>query len=210
MTTRPGPRAPDGTHRKRQEGTMTPHVEPDPPFVLNGTLHGTPLTMHPRRVIPMLRLSTAVATAVWTVTIAVIAELTAYIVNSFRDNDPARNAWFGWTEPWMLLLLLLPLGLLVFRWVRIPAVWSFAGYHLGDEEIHIRSGLLFRTMTSLAYARIQTVEVASGPIQRKFRLASLDISTAGSDLRISHIDPDTAAALRDQLTELARIERLPV
>lgn len=95
-------------------------------------------------------------------------------------------------------------------WNRIKVAWRFRGYHLGDEEIYIRNGLLTRSLSVLAYARIQEVTVYSGPIQRRFNLATLTVRSAGGTDVIEDLDPLVAQELRDRLTELARVRRLPV
>ena len=80
------------------------------------------------------------------------------------------------------LLLLIPLGflligglvtLLVLKQIKVKA------YALRDHDIAYRSGLFWRKTTLLLFSRVQHVEVTSGPLQRKFGLATLKFFTAG-------------------------------
>jgi membrane protein YdbS with pleckstrin-like domain len=51
---------------------------------------------------------------------------------------------------------------------------------------------------------MQLVEVTSGPVERRFRLASVQLHTAAAatDATIPGLDPAEAERLRDRLTEL--------
>ena len=102
------------------------------------------------------------------------------------------------------------MALYAWRFNRIKVAWHFRGYHLGAEELYLRTGLLKRELTVLAYARIQEVNVVSGPIQRRCELATVTISTAAGSDAITDVDPQTAQWLRDRLIKLARERRLPV
>ncbi|MDX3694771.1 PH domain-containing protein [Streptomyces europaeiscabiei] len=115
-----------------------------------------------------------------------------------------------WWDPKMAFICLLPLAIYAWRWNRIKADWQFRGYHLGDEELYVRNGLLNRSLSVLAYARIQEVTVYSGPLQRRFNLATLTVRSAGGSDVIADLDPVVAEQLRDKLTGLARVRRMPV
>ncbi|MEO7677079.1 MAG: PH domain-containing protein [Verrucomicrobiota bacterium] len=51
-------------------------------------------------------------------------------------------------------------------------------YHLDDEGIHMKVGILFRTEVNLTYARIQDIHLHSNFIQRWLGLANVQIQTA--------------------------------
>ncbi len=68
------------------------------------------------------------------------------------------------------------LGLLVLPGRRYRA-W---GYREEPEELHIRHGLFVRMSTALPFARVQHIDLAQGPIERRFGLARLILHTAGT------------------------------
>lgn len=190
---------------------MPRHLVPERPFILTGPDRGAELNRPPRRAVPMRRLALALGTlaltALLTAASVLLTSLTFAIVRETKDVA----AWFTWLDPWMATAFILPAALYAWRWGRIETTWHYSGYHLGEEEIHIRSGLLTREMITIAYARIQTVEVFSGPVQRRYNLASLSIRTGSRvSTHVEDLDPAIAADLRDKLTELARLRRLPV
>jgi uncharacterized protein len=73
------------------------------------------------------------------------------------------------------------------------------GYVLRDKDILFRQGLVWRSVTAVPFNRIQHVETSSGPFDRKFALATLQLFTAGGsggDLKIDGLAVATAEQLR--------------
>jgi hypothetical protein len=73
------------------------------------------------------------------------------------------------------------------------------GYVVRDKDIIFRSGVIWRSVTAIPFNRIQHVETSSDPLDRKFKLATLQLFTAGGsggDLKIDGLDADTAEQLR--------------
>jgi len=54
------------------------------------------------------------------------------------------------------------------------------GYREGEDEIEIRRGRWLRVRTIVPFGRVQHIDVAQGPIQRPFGLATLILHTAGT------------------------------
>jgi hypothetical protein len=95
--------------------------------------------------------------------------------------------------PALLLLLALLISTLVIKKARIK------GIALRDHDIASRSGLFWRKTILLAFDRVQHVEVSSGPLQRKYGLASLKFFTAGGsgvDLKIEGLQRQRAEQIR--------------
>ena len=82
------------------------------------------------------------------------------------------------------------------------------GVGLTPEVFVSRWGLLTREMTLVPYARLQSVRVVQGPLQRLFRLATVYADTAGGRSGQAH-DRDLAEAwaLAEQLAVRARLAR---
>jgi hypothetical protein len=78
------------------------------------------------------------------------------------------------------------------------------GYVEREDDLYITSGVLFRSLVAVPYGRMQLVEVASGPLERAFGLATVTLKTASAETNatIPGLTPDEAARLRDELTEL--------
>ena len=79
--------------------------------------------------------------------------------------------------------------------LRPPRLMRAWGWRLDDNDFHVAGGVLFRTHTIVPLARIQHIDVAQGPIERAYGVATLIVHTAGFE--------STAVALPGLLTDQA-------
>ncbi|SFN89479.1 hypothetical protein SAMN04487980_103643 [Streptomyces sp. cf124] len=105
--------------------------------------------------------------------------------------------------PWAAFALL-PLVLLLWGWPMLGRNWRSWRYAERADDLLISRGVLWREETVVPYGRMQLVEVTSGPVERHFKLASVQLHTAAAatDARIPGLDPAEAERLRDHLTQL--------
>ncbi|MET9733565.1 PH domain-containing protein [Streptomyces sp. NPDC006458] len=105
--------------------------------------------------------------------------------------------------PWAAFALF-PLALLVWGWVLTGRNWRSWRYAERADDLLISRGVMWRKVTVVPYGRMQLVEVTSGPVERHFGLASVQLHTAAAatDAAIPGLDPAEAERLRDRLTEL--------
>ncbi|MEV6955153.1 PH domain-containing protein [Streptomyces sp. NPDC051183] len=96
------------------------------------------------------------------------------------------------------------LAVLAWGWVLLGRNWRSWRYAERADDLLISRGVLWREQTVVPYGRMQLVEVTSGPLERRFGLASVQLHTAAaaSDARIPGLVPAEAERLRDRLTEL--------
>lgn len=90
-----------------------------------------------------------------------------------------------------LMVVILP-GRIYRRW----------GYDMGDEQLRILRGFLWRTDTIVPFNRIQHIDVAQGPLQRMFGLSTLIVHTAGthnSIVTLPGLATDNAELMRDTI-----------
>ena len=96
------------------------------------------------------------------------------------------------------LTLLAVLGLILLPKRRYRA-W---GYREEEDELHIRHGLLIRYWTVVPFGRVQHLDVASGPIERRLGLATLILHTAGTrsaTVALPGLSGDEAEKMRDRI-----------
>lgn len=86
----------------------------------------------------------------------------------------------------------------------VERTWRSWGYVEREDDLYITHGVLFRSLVAVPYGRMQLVEVASGPLERAFGLATVSLKTASPETNaaIPGLPPEEAARLRDRLTEL--------
>ncbi|MEU8779663.1 PH domain-containing protein [Streptomyces sp. NPDC048606] len=96
------------------------------------------------------------------------------------------------------------LAVLAWGWVMLGRNWRSWRYAERADDLLISRGVLWREQTVVPYGRMQLVEVTSGPLERRFGLASVQLHTAAaaSDAKIPGLVPAEAERLRDRLTEL--------
>ncbi|MCC3764434.1 PH domain-containing protein [Glycomyces sp. TRM65418] len=91
------------------------------------------------------------------------------------------------------------------RW-RMPLRWKKTGAILEEQVFVVRNGLLVNTYTALPYARIQSVRVVQGPLQRLQGLASVYAMTAGGVGNVAtarHREAHEAVAMAAELRRRA-------
>lgn len=108
---------------------------------------------------------------------------------------------------WSLWYWLLPLLVFWSLYYVIQIIgFSIKGYAIRQKDISYKSGLLFFSMTSVPFNRIQHCELSQGPLGRLFDLASVKVFTAGgstSDMTIHGLETERAQRLRDHITKIS-------
>ena len=77
------------------------------------------------------------------------------------------------------------------------------GYRLRVHDLLVRHGVFTHEFVAVPLARVQQVDVSSGPLERLLGLATLVVHTAGTRAartRIPGLPRDRATALRDELS----------
>lgn len=90
--------------------------------------------------------------------------------------------WFGlWLRLGFTLMSVAVSASLVYRAHIYPTLWyRHASYVLSQTAIEIRTGVWWRSVTSVPRSRIQHTDVEQGPLMRKYGIAKLIIHTAGT------------------------------
>lgn len=85
------------------------------------------------------------------------------------------------------------------------------GYREAEDELHVRHGLLVRTETAVPFARVQHIDLAQGPIERRYGLARLILYTAGTrgaSVPLPGLAREQAEAMRDRIRAKIREDLL--
>ncbi|WP_044893597.1 PH domain-containing protein [Bacillus alveayuensis] len=83
--------------------------------------------------------------------------------------------------------------------------WKRWRYEVHEHEIDIQHGLFIVKRTIIPMVRVQHVDTEQGPLLRKYRLATVSVSTAATIHQIPALDIQEAEALRDRISVLARV-----
>ena len=77
-------------------------------------------------------------------------------------------------------------------------------YVLRERDLSYRSGILFKTITTVPFSRIQHVEIDERPFSRMFKLASISVFTAGDssdDIVIKGIKKINALQIKEYISQ---------
>lgn len=94
----------------------------------------------------------------------------------------------------LLLLLVLPGALF---WLD----WRQYRFGLDDHQLYVRRGWWRQQMTIVPQVKVQSVEIAQGPLSRRQGLASLRFGIAGGTMEMIALPLATAVAIRDAVME---------
>lgn len=129
---------------------------------------------------------------VWSILLFIV--LGFLVITGFKTE----TAIWKVSAPWLAFLILIVI-------VEVRG-FKIKGYAIRQKDISYKSGLIFFSMTSVPFNRIQHVEVSQGPIGRLFDLATVKVYTAGgstSDLRVGGLLKGEAHRLRDHISHLS-------
>lgn len=160
---------------------------PDPP--LSDDPEGLLGAAELRPVSPLLVRARYVAAIAWYV-IALLLVAGAIVAAVLTD------LW------WLALLGLLPLLLVAQSVAFTPRRVRAIGYRDDEEDLTVASGILFRSIETIPYGRVQSVKIDEGPVDRRYGLAQLSISSAGGGMTtLPGLPRQEAERLRALLTE---------
>lgn len=86
--------------------------------------------------------------------------------------------------------------------------WATTRYRVGEELVELRSGLLRRSELSVPRDRVRTVNLTAKPLQRAFRLTTVEIGTGTHEqgrLKLDAVPSAEAGRLREALLRRAAV-----
>lgn len=131
-----------------------------------------------------------------------VASIAAYVVWVLMIAGAIVGASLtGWW--WLALIGILPLLILLQSVLLTPRRVRAIGYLDAEEDLTIAHGILFRGLHTLPYGRVQSVKIDEGPVDRRYGLAKLTVSTAagGSTVVLPGLPKQEAERLRALLTD---------
>ena len=116
----------------------------------------------------------------------------------------------GLTVGWAYggLALLVVAAVFVWSWVLIGRNQRSWKYAEREDELLVSHGIMFRELVVVPYGRMQFVDVAAGPLERAYGIATVELHTAtpATDAKIPGLHPDEAGRLRDRLSALGQAQ----
>ncbi|MDP2322049.1 MAG: PH domain-containing protein [Acidobacteriota bacterium] len=145
------------------------------------------------RVIPMQRISGGLFMAA-----VLLASLVGMGITLAAGDD--LPGWLRMMLPLVWLVLAVLGGVFAYRWpVR---AYRHTSYRVDDQGIEIRQGVYWRVVVNVPRSRVQHIDVAQGPIDRRYGLGKLVIYTAGTDhakVELEGLEHERALRIRAHL-----------
>ncbi|MDR1806326.1 MAG: PH domain-containing protein [Propionibacteriaceae bacterium] len=112
------------------------------------------------------------------------------------------------TSPWAWIGVGVVVALAAWVAWLIPRQVRAIRWAVRGRDLVVRKGIMFRRLAVVPYVRVQYVDIEAGPLDRHFGLANLKVNTAAAGVAVDvpGLAPDTAARLREILTDKANLE----
>ncbi|WP_169713620.1 PH domain-containing protein [Paludifilum halophilum] len=132
--------------------------------------------------------------------------LTTIFLYSITGGVTIAVHTFGWTD-WITAA-----GLIIATLSAVPLIflapqlrWRYYRYEISEKEVYIQSGFFSIKRTLIPMVRVQHVNTSQGPVLRRYRLAELEIHTAGGgSFSIPALKMNDADELRDRIGSWVR------
>ena len=143
---------------------------------------------------------------------ATVRRLGALVYNLVATGIVCLGTSFFLDWRWVVAAAVAGLGWTLWRVIRAGRWVRSFGYAERAEDLLITRGLWNKELTAIPYGRMLSVNVESGPIERAWGLAKVQLVTASihSDGHIPGLSQADAAALRDRLIVAGEAQALPL
>ncbi|USQ81265.1 PH domain-containing protein [Ornithinimicrobium faecis] len=111
---------------------------------------------------------------------------------------------------WFLTPAIVAAVLSVMAMVVVPRVrWAIHRWEATDQALYSRSGLFWHEWRAAPLSRVQSVDMVRGPLQQRFGLATISVTTASAkgEVKIQALDADVAEAMVDRFTLLTEADQ---
>lgn len=129
------------------------------------------------------------------VTIAVFLAIFGITQIDFNEFDIREYQWILYT---------IAIVGIVYTVVLLLYGFPKRKYVIRDHDISYKSGVIFSAITTVPYVRIQHLEINQGPFSRLFKLATLNVYTAGDssdDLEINGLLKTEALQIKEFISQ---------
>nr|WP_249316503.1 PH domain-containing protein [Bacillus sp. FJAT-50079] len=136
----------------------------------------------------------------------IVGTITSAIIWLLVIGVGVMSFFFEWSFLFVAVAAIVAVIGTIFFVKIIPSLrWKWWRYEVREQEIELQHGIFIITRTLVPMVRVQHVDTVQGPLLRKYRLASIEISTAASRHEIPAVDIEEAEELRYKISKLARV-----
>ena len=134
------------------------------------------------------RKSLAIKEAIWAIITIVVVMVISLVINAFAIPETVRNV--------IAIIKYLAIAYIAFEWILDFTVgFKHKKYRITSESVEYLTGVIVVSRTIIPIRRIQQVELSEGFVNRYFKLANVNLITAGGELEIEYLDQEVAETL---------------
>ena len=138
---------------------------------------------------------------VWLVNEA-LSTLAALAVCAMAAAICLANGWWDFWQPLIIGLVAAYSVLdLAFQPLQTTYAYAFNRFSIGEKDLRLRKGWLFRSTTTVPFNRVQHVDTKQNPVLRHFRLTSVVVHTAVDTHEIEALNDAEAERMVELITE---------
>lgn len=108
--------------------------------------------------------------------------------------------WNGWTIAVTVLVAIPGVLNLITCPLQANYAYAFNTFSIGERDIKLRKGWLFRSSVTVPCNRVQHVDTKQGPVLRAFGLTAVVVSTAIGEHTIDALESAEAERVVEQIT----------
>jgi uncharacterized protein len=131
----------------------------------------------------------------WLITVAIITTILFFLIYWLPLLQDA---------PWIYLLPTAVLFILILLFFYQQLLFKSRGFALRAKDIIYRNGVIITTTNICPFNRIQNSSISQGPLERKYKLATLHLYTAGTsgaDMVIKGLKLEEARQVKEWLSK---------
>jgi membrane protein YdbS with pleckstrin-like domain len=103
------------------------------------------------------------------------------------------NGWWGFWQPLIIgLFAAEALISLAFQPVQTKYAYTFNRFMIGERDMRLKKGWMFRSTTTIPFNRVQHVDTKQNPVLRHFGLTAVVVHTAVDEHEIEALDTPEA------------------
>ncbi|MFP4287603.1 MAG: PH domain-containing protein [Candidatus Izemoplasmataceae bacterium] len=129
--------------------------------------------------------------------VMIVLSITLLIISIIESEFPVWLSFSGFG----LSLLIFMINVIIMPHLKM----KYWGYEIKENEIDIQHGIIIVKRILIPMNRVQHVDLSYGPILKKFKLASILITTAGSNHEIPALDFETARKVHQTISHLVNL-----
>ncbi len=123
-----------------------------------------------------------------------------HLYAAFADMEANLGLWITG----LIIIVILDVLCVIYAFVMPFLQYKRYKYEIKDDEIYLEYGVIFKRTIILPLIQLQDVGYNEGPIRMLLGLATLQVSTAGADLKIEGLNKQTAVEMVDALNQKAK------